>query len=559
MKKLILSIIACVAVLCLYAQTKSFPTAEGFGSMAQGGRGGEVVEVTTLEDAATNPPVGSLRWAVTQHAGKPITIVFRVSGLISLKADLRMKRDYVTIAGQTAPGDGICIMDAKVNFGGSRHLVIRHLRFRVGTMNGDPAGKGSIGIENASDWIIDHCTFGWSGEENMTIYDNMRTTIQWSIIHEGLYQSGHDKGNRGYGMQWGGQNVTFHHNLIANNHNRTPRFNGARSNDHNVLIDYVNNVNYNWGKANSSYGSDIERTSNRTNFVNNYYKPGPARPGTSSSYFTQSTVASSQGTKVAQWHMSGNYMEGTANASRNTNNYAGLDMGSYSSSIRNDSSLYISREPFAITHPVVAETAHEAYISVLAGAGAFPRDTVDRRIINETRTGTATGSGAFGTNKGIIDNPEAVGGYPEYNTYNTITDNDKDGMDDAWELANGLDPNNPNDRNLRIDSATGYTVLEAYLNFLVGEIIPFDINNLTSVKNNPTANYDIIFGVENNQLTVSCAQSPVTNMRIYNVIGQIQTETTNSNSLNISTLSSGIYFAEAITADKTRKVLKFKK
>ena len=409
-------LMVCISVLGMgmQAQTKAFPTAEGFGCMAQGGRGGEVVEVTNLEDAATNPPVGSLRWALSQHSGKPITVVFRVSGLIKLKADLRMKRNYVTIAGQTAPGDGICIMDAKVNFGGSTHLVIRHLRFRVGTMNGDPSGKGSIGIENASDWIIDHCTFGWSGEENMTIYDNWRTTVQWSIIHEGLYRSGHNKGDRGYGTQWGGQNVTFHHNLLAHNFNRSPRFNGARSNDINVLIDYVNNVNYNWGKQNSCYGSDLESASrsNRTNFVNNYYKPGPARNGTQNSHFTTSSVGAAT-TKPAQWYMSGNIMEGSANTAKNTDNYLGLDMGNYSPSIQNNPSLWKSETPFEIAElfRVITETAQDAFESVLAKAGAFPRDTVDRRIVRETIEGVATFNGEFDNNgkngmKGIIDKPE---------------------------------------------------------------------------------------------------------------------------------------------------------
>ncbi|MDR1610456.1 MAG: hypothetical protein LBS08_02975, partial [Candidatus Symbiothrix sp.] len=354
-------------------------------------------------------------------------------------------------------------------------VIVRHLRFRIGTMidpaTGEPdaSGKGSIGIENASNWIIDHCTFGWSGEENMTIYDNRNTTIQWCIIHEGLYQSGHDKGNRGYGMQWGGQNATFHHNLLAHNHNRTPRFNGARSNDINVLIDYVNNVNYNWGKANSCYGSDIEKTSNKTNFVNNYYKPGPARPGTSSSYFTQSSFASSQTTaKIALWYMNGNYMEGSANTAKNADNYLGLDAGAYVSKGIPATALR-SETPFEITYPVTAETAEQAYESVLAGAGSFPRDAVDLRIVNEVRTGTASGSGAFGTGKGIIDNPDAVGGYPEYQTYNTVIDADHDGMDDAWETANGLNPSDAEDRN-RL-TMSGYTALEVYLNGLAGENI----------------------------------------------------------------------------------------
>jgi len=475
-----ISLGVCIATL---SQPKAFPTAEGFGCMATGGRGGKVVEVTTLADNSANPPEGSLRWALQQYPSDPITIVFRVSGIINLEGgkagELRCKRNNWTLAGQTAPGDGICIMGNKVNFGGSTNLVIRHLRFRIGTMidpaTGEPDadGKGSIGIENASNWIIDHCTFGWSGEENMTIYDNRNTTIQWCIVHEGLYQSGHNKGNRGYGTQWGGQNATFHHNLLAHNHNRSPRFNGARSNDTNVLIDYVNNVNYNWGKANSCYGSDVELSSNRTNFVNNYYKPGPARPGTSSSYFTQSSFSSSQTTsKIAKWYMSGNYIEGSANSAKNTDNYLGLDASAYTAKGVSADALK-SDTPFEITYPVTTETAQEAYESVLAKAGAFPRDAVDARIINEVKTGTASGSGVFGANKGIIDSPDTVGGSPTYNTYDIPADNDHDGMADDWELAHGLNPADPEDRNLV--TLSGYTALEVYLNSLVGENISLEI------------------------------------------------------------------------------------
>ena len=549
-------LVVCIALpnRAIQAQTKAFPSAEGFGCMAQGGRGGEVVEVTNLEDAATNPPAGSLRWALSQHSGKPITVVFRVSGLIQLKAELRMKRDYVTIAGQTAPGEGICIYDDKVNFGGSRHLIVRHLRFRCGTMNGDPSGKGSIGIENAENWIVDHCTFGWSGEENMTIYDNKNTTIQWSIIHEGLYQSGHNKGNRGYGTQWGGQGATFHHNLLAHNNTRSPRFNGARSNDYNVLIDYVNNVNYNWGSQNACYGSDITNLTNRTNFVNNYYKPGPARPGTSASNFSRSSFASGQSqSRIAQWYMDGNYMEGSANTAKNTDNYLGLDIGEYPAAVR-DIALFKVDEPFEILYPVTTETAHEAYESVLADAGAFPRDTVDRRILNEVRTGTATGSGAFGANRGIIDSPDAVGGYPTYQSLEAPLDSDHDGMPDDWEIAHGLNPNDPNDRNIRMES--GYTALEVYLNELAGEIIEFKL--ATGIPDLPMRDWSIF--QTPNELCVTGGVN-IDRIRILNLLGQtlMYRKDINTSKIDISELSGGIYLAEVITLDRGTKRLKFYK
>lgn len=476
----------------LAAQVPAFPTAEGYGMWATGGRGGRVVEVTNLLDDANGTTVGSLRWALKQYSSEPITIVFKVSGIINLAADLKSSRTAgTTIAGQTAPGDGICIRGHKVNLGGTRNMIIRHLRFRIG-LQGDTAfvAGGSIGIENASNWIIDHCTFGWSGEENMTIYDNTLTTVQWCILHEGLYACGHSKGARSYGCQWGGQTATYHHNLLAHNYNRTPRFNGARSNDRSVLMDYVNNVIYNWGKENSPYGGDfdVNGKTHKVNMVNNYYKPGPARPGSSASYFVQSSFNSAQtNSKIALWYMNGNYMEGSANVAKNTDNTLGLDAHYYTDRGILKESL-ISAESFVVPDPVNTESAEGAYTSVLAKAGAFPRDTVDRRIINEVSTGTASGMGTvpsytnssgtvesnpfLGIAKGIIDNPLAVGGYPEYKTYNTIEDNDHDGMDDAWETLNGLDPANADDRNKMTKS--GYTCLEVYLNSLVGENTDLD-------------------------------------------------------------------------------------
>ena len=476
--------IACLLLLLvalglngvINAQAPAFPTAEGFGKWASGGRGGRVVEVTTLEDDADNPIEGSLRWALKQYSNEPITVVFRVSGVIYLKGDIRCNRTAgTTIAGQTAPGDGICIRGGKCNFGGCQNLIIRHVRFRIGLdENNDFLAGGSIGIENASNWIIDHCTFGWSGEENMTIYDNTLTTVQWCIVHEGLYDAGHGKGVRGYGTQWGGQTATYHHNLLAHNQSRSPRFNGARSNDLNVLIDFVNNVNYNWGSAGSCYGADFDANglTQRINFVGNYWKPGPAYPGTKSSKFVNNTSGDNPHKYRTQWYMSGNYMEGTANTDKNKDNYAGLDYSNFTSLGWKKADICMS-EAFEVSDPVTTETAAEAYQSVLKGAGAFPRDTVDRRIVREVREGKAAYTGSQSAKApGIIDRPSDVGGYPTYQTYNQISDADHDGMDDAWETAHGLDPANPEDG--RTILKNGYSVLEVYLNSLCGETIEME-------------------------------------------------------------------------------------
>jgi len=470
----------------VYAQQLAFPEAEGFGAYSKGGRGGQVLEVTNLLDDENGEIVGSLRWAFKQGASEPTTIVFRVSGVINLVSELKQKfTKGLTIAGQTAPGDGICIRGNKVNLGGSSNLILRHLRFRMGLNEDGTFIKGSsIGIENTNNVIIDHCTFGWSGEENMTMYDNDFTTVQWCIVHEGLYASGHAKGARSYACQWGGQNATYHHNLLAHNYSRTPRFNGSKHHDINVLYEYINNVNYNWGKAGSAYGAyiEIEDGSYKCNMINNYYKPGPAWPGSQSSFFAQSLHHSVQGDSlIARWYMQGNVMEGSANKALNKDNSLGLD-AKYYETIGISKSALISKKPFGIPHSIYIETAIDAYKSVLVGAGAFPRDSIDKRIINEVSTGTASGRGTtpkylgkdgktytdnpfYEEAKGIIDNPVLAFGadaYPEYMTYNIPTDTDHDGMPDKWEKKNGLNPNKADDRNIVAED--GYTMLEKYIN-----------------------------------------------------------------------------------------------
>lgn len=572
----LISLFVVFAQLSLQAQIKAFPTAEGFGSMATGGRGGVVIEVTNLADDATGATVGSLRWALNQSKTVPATIVFRVGGIIKLVADLRSTRTAgTTIAGQTAPGDGITIRGAKTNLGGSVNLIVRNIRFRIG-LKADTlfAAGGSIGIENASNFILDHCVFGWSGEENMTIYDNTLTTVQWCVVHEGLYASGHAKGARSYGSQWGGQSATYHHNLLAHNYSRSPRFNGARSNDLNVLVDFVNNVNYNWGKDNSCYGGDIEKNSHKANFVNNYYKPGLVRPGTSSSYFVQSSYNAIQGTtKIAQWYMSGNYMAGSANTSRNTDNYAGLDASGYVSAGVAKTSL-IMASPFVVPYPVTTQTAAEAYVSVLAKAGTIKRDSTERRVVNEVRTGTASGKGTsvrylnsdgttysnngfYNVTKGIIDNPSLAFGseiaYPSTTWTSIVVDADHDGMDDAWELTKGLDPTNADDRNTI--SPSGYTALEVYLNSLMGEEIPFS----TGLKSS-NVSHGIGF-IHNPASDVINFFSPeaINRYRVCDVSGKChqQGQEAGMTSIDAALLPKGLYFLALETESGNNVTLKF--
>ncbi len=509
LKKLFTFLIgALLPVGTAMAQTLAFPTAEGFGKYASGGRGGEVVEVTNLEDNPSAPVEGSLRWALQQHKGQPITIVFRVSGTIDLKGhDLRSKRDNITFAGQTAPGDGISIKGGTLNLGGSRNIIMRHMRMRVGVLDdgnyyapGTASPKanfiegGCLNFENGGLFIIDHCSFSWSGEENIGMYDNDHTTVQWCITSEALYNCGHAKGSRSYGAVFGGKTATYHHNLLAHNESRSPRFGSTTKNDKHMLLDFVNNVNYNWGKKNSCYGGDNRQGDEglfQLNFRNNYYKPGPARDGSQSHLFIGASYCNpaqgSQGNSYGDWHLSGNYMEGAWAEKNGVNedNYKAFDIEAYQENVAgltldDMKSDAIEVGEFAIN----MESAKDAYDKVVAagkGAGAWPHDAHDTRILEETRTGTAQyyGSCNAGRAKGIIDKPSDSGGYPELKTYNEIADADKDGMDDAWETANGFDPTNREDRNVVLKG--GYTALEAYLCSLVGETIaiekakPFDI------------------------------------------------------------------------------------
>lgn len=549
MKKILFSILLLAYTISYsWGQQLAFPTAEGYGMWASGGRGGKVVEVTNLKDIDRygNIQEGSFRWALNQYPDEPLTVVFRVSGIIELGSELRKMRDNLTIAGQTAPGDGICIRGGKVNFGGSNNLILRYMRFRVGLTSSDGFISGAaLGLENGSNFIIDHCTFGWSSEENMTIYDNNLSTIQWCILHEGLYDTGHNKGKRSYGSQWGGQTATYHHNLLAHNNSRTPRVNGAKNNDTIVLMDYVNNVNYNWGKENSAYGGEMQDVaqSMKCNMINNYYKPGPARPGSSYSYFVQSLGSTTERTPL--WHLSGNFMEGTANEKNNTDNYEGLDVSVYTDQGIDKDSL-ISEEPFEVPYSLNIETAQEALNSVLASVGAFPRDDVDERIIQEVTNGTASGSGSFGTEKGIIDHPDSVGGFPTYLTYNLVADRDHDGMADYWEVANGLDTTNSEDRNML--TIEGYTYLEAYLNGLIGE----QLENI----NYPEPEYIEETGIDNivNDMNIAYISNSgktiiinsslsVEEFILYDLNGRILKQHANSDvkQVDVSDLKTGIY------------------
>lgn len=485
------------------AQLLAFPGAEGFGKYASGGRGGKVVYVTSLADDANGETEGTLRWAMKQYPNDPITICFAVTGEIQLVKDLRINRKNYTIAGQTAPGLGIVISHNKVNCGGSENFIIRNIRFRIGRndVNGNIITQNAFGAENCSNYIIDHCEFGWSTEENMNTYDSHFITVQYCIVHEGLNNSGHPKGARGYGCQWGGSPATYHHNLLVNNNKRSCRFNGAQSNDDVVYLDYINNVQYNYeGGSNGCYGGENTaklaegeynglNSAHECNFINNYYKPGPNTTNSTKLFFMSSYARSGATSWApAQWYVSGNIMEGVD--AINNDNWQGVrsektytvDQLRVDTVIRPNTPWWRWTEdsiygPYDFdTYAYAAsnyESAQEAFHTVLDTAGCFPRDSVSLRLVKDTRDGTYTYTGSKTGKKGIIDLETDAEGFYAYPQAEPLTDTDQDGMPDSWELTLGLDPNTP-DNNRQYGE--GYTVLEVYLHYrMTGQMMPGDV------------------------------------------------------------------------------------
>lgn len=431
------------------AQLPAFPGAEGFGRFASGGRGGAVYTVTNLTDSVVKPQEGSLRWALNKPG--PKTVVFAVSGTIELKRRLNISKGDVTIAGQTAPGDGICISGETVSIE-ANNVIIRYIRFRCGNETPGEEPKDAISCIRQKNIIVDHCSMSWSVDEAASFYDNENFTLQWCIISESLYDAGHPKGEHGYGGIWGGKGASFHHNLLASHTSRLPRFCGARYHPdtrETEIVDFRNNVIFNWG-FNSSYGGEM----GQQNIINNYYKPGPATKKSVGSRIVETWDS------LGIWYISGNLMEGSREIS--SDNWKGGVQGDQAGNkaIRAD-------QPFTVAN-VRMTSAKRAYRDVLRYAGAtLPhRDSNDNRIISETRSGRCAFGDSYGAGTGIIDSQNSVGGWPLLQTYNVQTDTDGDGMPDSWERKRGLDPADPADRNTVAPS--GFTMLEEYLNGISG-------------------------------------------------------------------------------------------
>jgi pectate lyase len=460
MKKTVISIIILLMGLSFYAQQLAFPTAEGYGKYTVGGRGGKVFEVTNLNDSGE----GSLRAAV--EASGPRTVVFKISGTIELEKDLRIKNPNITIAGQTAPGDGICLKKSPLVIGAD-NVIIRYLRVRLGNESGEDAD--AISSRFTKNLILDHVSASWSVDETMSIYHGENVTVQWCLISESMFNSNHIKGAHGFGGIWGSNYSSYHHNLIADHSSRNVRFSSGSG-----YTDYRNNVIYNWGYQ-SSYGgeqqqvgdSDPNHSFTEINMVANYYKPGPATQPGNVTYRIVNPSYRDVKTDYGKWYVADNFMEGNPEVTANNWNGGVQPRGGDT-----DKELIKASKPW----PAMAinqQTAQEAYKLVLDNAGAIlpKRDAVDMRVVSDARKGIATFEGATykqlkkiaDTSKtGIIDSPNDVGGWPELKSTPALIDTDHDGMPDAWEKSNGLNPSDPSDGN-KI-AKDGYTMLEVYLN-----------------------------------------------------------------------------------------------
>jgi Pectate lyase len=589
----------------LEASVPAFPGAEGYGKYTIGGRGGKVYYVTTLAD--TNTP-GTLRYAINQTG--PRLILFKVSGTIVLASQLDIRNDNITIAGQSAPGDGICIRGYCVN-SSANNVIIRYMRFRMGDLN--DIESDAFGGRQRKNIIIDHCSVSWSIDECCSFYDNQNFTLQWCIISESLRLSRHIKGPHGYGGIWGGRCATFHHNLLAHHDSRTPRFGSGVLNVGNDTVDYRNNVIYNWS-GNGCYGAG----GMKINMVNNYYKPGPA---TATDYKRakligiDKDVTSSNPTDPfyklynlwGKYYIAGNIFDTSTSTSSTGLSYlqnANKDNWTYGVYPMIASSYNITAEEKAAlrlaeplpTGEITTQTAQEAYKDVLAYAGCCKiRDAYDTRIINETQTGTAPFKGLSQYNGlgsvtypagtvigsttltvqttidwksqnypkyGLLDSQtdikpaNAVADWSPWPTLNSTTapvDTDADGIPDSWELEYGLDPSNATDAQLTTVDGI-YPNVEVYLNSLVANVTNKNIMGVPDIKQKMEPK--LIYNDCTKQLQI-ISNIDVAKVDLFTINGYLL-KSEKSNSVSVVSFPNGVYLAKIYLSDNTicvRKIL----
>ena len=428
-------------------QLPAFPGAWGGGMFAKGGRGGQTIAVTNLDDSGP----GSFRAAL--EAEGPRTVVFKVAGIIWIESPVNITHPYITVAGQTAPGDGVCIAGHSVNIE-THDVILRYLRFRRGNIENR---DGCIQGNPEGNVIIDHCSVSWGMDENLSLYRYVyelagrervvgsanNITIQWVINAEALDINAH-----AFGSTLGGDDSTYHHNLFASNIARVPSI--GRSGD----FDFRNNVIFNWGHRTMDGGDEMSRV----NVINNYYKPGPATREGPLQYRVARAEKRNMHSRgephTGKWFVEGNYVEGYPEVSADNWN-GGVQIDNFE---EGDIERARVHEPFP-GWPIDQHSAQEAYEVVLERGGAsLPRrDAVDERVVEMVRTGTTT----FGN--GIIDTPDDVGGWPEYRSGPVALDTTGDGIPDWWAIQHGFDPTDPT-LAVRDSNGSGYTNLEEFLN-----------------------------------------------------------------------------------------------
>ena len=601
-----LSIICLLVSTSMAAQLPAFPGAEGFGRYTTGGRGGTVYFVTNTTDVNSGNSTtheGSLRWCLGQTAS-PKTILFKVGGTIMLTSNLSISKGNVSILGQSAPGDGICVGGFPISIS-ANNVIIRYLRFRMGQEYITSAdGADVLGSRGYANIIVDHCSMSWSTDECVSIYGNENTTLQWCIIAESLRLAKHSKGPHGYGGIWGGKNATFHHNLMANNDSRTPRFGPATNTQGVDTTDMRNNVIYNWGGV-GCYGGEAMKI----NIVNNYYKPGPATTtGTNRSRVCALDKKTGLPTTDGfypinevwgKYFIDGNYVDGSTSSAADKTICANATADNWTYGVYNQmAATYVisatekaamkASSPFP-TGTITTHSAPMAYEKVLAYGGcSLHRDAHDARIINETATGTAAFKGLSQYNGlgtvtypagtvigietltvsttinwkstsypkwGIIDSeldlkPANAAAdwtpWPTLTSATAATDTDSDGMPDSWETANGLNLNSNADAQLTTVDGV-YPNIEVYLNSIVANITANQNKDGITAAAFPileTSGLKISFIDSVGNIKAS-ADEEIKVLKIYTSNGKLIL-TSNKTTVSIQPFTSGMYLVTAL-------------
>ncbi len=440
----------------------AFPGAEGFGAQTIGGRGGRVIEVTNLNDDGP----GSLRSAVEAEGAR--IVVFRVSGTIELEESLKIENPFLTIAGQSAPGDGITLKGYELRIR-THDVIIRYLRIRIGPT----ANEDAVQLLGAENVILDHNSFSWATDENASATAGSRNiTFQWNLITEGLNNSTHSEGSHSKGsLLSGSTNLSVHHNLFAHNDARNPRI-GSSDNSYGIQVaDVVNNVIYNWGTR----ATEVKDFVN-ANIVGNYYKLGPSSVGYTEDDTPEVMLHGSDTDRSL--FVEGNYGPTCPTGCADNWNMVGESDGDAVSRVQQST----SRHPAPL---VTTSSAQMAFDQVLAEAGAIlpDRDAVDERVISDVINGTGQ----------LIDDPAEVGGWPTLASSTPPVDSDHDGAPDQWEILYGFNPNEPADGSQDADG-DGYTNVEEFLNNTIplADLLPVALDDAATTSTNAAVTIPVL-------------------------------------------------------------------